>query len=64
MADGRVDNPSAGSECVLMKPVSATFVDSPTAYEEARECWVVWSDPATGRFVTRLSGYGRTEPLR
>ncbi len=45
-----------------------------------RECWVVWSDadgdeesgvtrgwcvdPATGAFVTRLSGYGRIEPLQ
>ena len=47
---------------------------------EPRSCWVLWSDldgdeekgiirgwcidPATGTFVTRLSGYGRTEPAQ
>jgi hypothetical protein len=106
MANGSVENVGTGDECVLMKPVSTGFVDSPAAYEAAlaagfrkgdsvqfglrfqrdqalqapRECWVVWSDadgdetkgiirgwcidPATGAFVTRLSGYGRTEPLQ
>lgn len=104
-ANGSVENVGSGDQCVLMKPVSAGFVDSPVAYEAAlgagfksgdslqfalrfqrdqalaapRECWVVWSDadgdedkgitrgwcvdPATGAFVTRLSGYGRIEPL-
>jgi len=106
MADGSIENVGTGDECVLMKPVSVGFVDSPAAYEAAlaagfqkgdsvqfglrfqrdqalpasRECWVVWSDsdgdeekgiirgwcidPATGAFVTRLSGYGRIEPLQ
>jgi hypothetical protein len=106
MGNGSVNNVGTGEECVLMKPVSEGFVDSPAAYEAAlaagfqkgdsvqfglryqrdqalataRECWVVWSDldgddekgiirgwcidPATGTFVTRLSGYGRTEPLQ
>lgn len=106
MANGSVQNVGSGDECVLMKPVSTGFVDSPAAYEAAltagfqkgdsvqfglrfqrdqalptpRECWVVWSDadgdeekgltrgwcidPAAGTFVTRLSGYGRTEPLQ
>lgn len=105
MANGSVENVGGGEGCVLMKPVSNEFVDSPVAYEAAlaagfqkgdsvqfglryqrdqalpapRECWVVWSDadgdeekgvtrgwcidPATGVFVTRLSGYGRIEPL-
>ncbi len=50
------------------------------ALPEPRSCWVLWSDldgdeekgiirgwcidPATGTFVTRLSGYGRTEPAQ
>ncbi len=50
------------------------------ALPEPRPCWVLWSDadgdeekgiirgwcvdPATGAFVTRLSGYGRTEPAQ
>ena len=106
LANGRVENVGLGEECVLMKPVSDGFVDSPVAWEAARaagfapgdstqfglrfqrdqalpaprECWVLWSDadgdeekgiilgwcvdPATGTFVTRLSGYGRNEPLQ
>jgi hypothetical protein len=105
LASGAVANVGAGDECVLMKPVSMGFVDSPSAWEaaraagfdpgesaqfglrfqrdealpEARECWVLWSDldgdeadglirgwcvdPASGQFVTRLSGKGRQEPL-
>ncbi len=50
------------------------------ALPEPRPCWVLWSDldgdeekgiirgwcvdPANGTFVTRLSGYGRTEPAK
>ena len=106
MANGSVENVGSGDECLLVRPVSAEFVDSPVAFEaalgagfkmgdslqfalrfqrdkalaEPRECWVVWSDadgdeekgitrgwcmdPATGAFVTRLSGYGRIEPLQ
>lgn len=106
MANGRVENVGSGDSCVLMKPVSAQFVDSPVAWDAARaagftpgdsvqfalrfqrdhalpaprECWVLWSendgdeatgltrgwcvDPATGQFVTRLSGKGRIEPLQ
>jgi hypothetical protein len=106
LASGSVANMGTGEECVLMKPVSAEFVDSPAAWESARaagfqpgdsaqfglrfqrdealpaprECWVLWSDldgdeaagvirgwcvdPATGQFVVRLSGKGRTEPLQ
>lgn len=101
LANGpRVENVGTGDSCVLMKPVSLGFVDSPVAFEaavaagfqpgdslqlalrfqrdqalpEPRECWVLWSDldgdeekgvtrgwcvdPASGQFVTRLSGYG------
>ena len=106
LANGGVANVGAGEQCVLMKPVSLEFVDSPAAWEAARaagfdpgdsaqfglrfqrdealqaprECWVLWSDadgdgasgairgwcvdPATGQFVARLSGKGRTEPLQ
>jgi hypothetical protein len=104
LANGRVENVGTGEDCVLMKPVSAGFIDSPVAWDAAlaagfvpgdsaqfglrfqrdealpapRECWVLWSDadgdesagvirgwcvdPATGQFVTRLSGKGRIEP--
>lgn len=104
LANGRIENVGTGEDCVLMKPVSAEFVDSPVAWDAAlaagfapgdsaqfglrfqrdealpapRECWVLWSDvdgdesagvirgwcvdPATGQFVTRLSGKGRIEP--
>lgn len=106
LASGRVENVGGGEECVLMKPISANFVDSPAAWDAARgagfdpadsaqfglrfqrdealpaprECWVLWSDadgdeaagvirgwcvdPASGEFVTRLSGKGRIEPLQ
>lgn len=106
LAKGSVENVGAGDECILMQPVSATFVDSPVVWDAARaagfepgdsaqfglrvqrdealpaprECWVLWSDadeaeagggirgwcvdPATGAFVVRLSGKGRTEPLQ
>ncbi len=105
LSNGEVKDVGPGDPCLLMKPVSSGFVDSPAAYEAAlaagfrkgdsvefglrfqrdqalpvpRECWVIWSDPdgdedkgiirgwcvdlATGAFVTRLSGYGRHEPL-
>lgn len=36
MANGRVENVGAGDSCVLMKPVSAQFVDSPVAWDTAR----------------------------
>jgi len=106
LANGRIENVGTGEKCILMRPVSTGFVDSPAAYEAARaagfesgdsvqfglrfqqdqalptprECWVLWSDndsdeeqgvtrgwcvdPATGAFVVRLSGFGRTESLQ
>lgn len=106
LANGSVANVGTGEQCVLMKPVSPEFVDSPAAWDAARaagfepgdsaqfglrfqrdealpaprECWVLWSDadgdeaagtirgwcvdPASGQFVARLSGKGRTEPLQ
>jgi hypothetical protein len=106
LANKRVENVGSGDGCVLMKPVSADFIDSPAAFDSAlaagfepgdsvqfglrfqrdqalpepRQCWVLWADadgdeekgiirgwcvdPADGAFVTRLSGYGRIEPMQ
>ncbi len=36
LAKGSVENVGSGDECVLMKPVSLGFVDSPVAWEAAR----------------------------
>lgn len=102
LENGTIENVGTGGACVLMKPLSGEFIDSPEAWRAARAaglipggsmqfalryqrdaalpapqaCWLLWSDadrdaatgvtrswcvdPASGQFVARLSGKGRS----
>lgn len=106
LENGTIENVGTGGACVLMKPLSGDFIDSPEAWRAARaagfvpgdsvqfalryqrdaalpatqECWLLWSDaegdaaagvirgwcvdPASGQFVARLAGKGRSTPAQ